>query len=354
MNVFFRVDASVEIGTGHIMRCLTFADSLKENGVKSTFICRELEGNLNELIEKRKYKVCRLPVYGNSMQIFDQELDAQQTLSILGNEKTDVDWIIADHYLIDISWESHIRPFVKKIMIIDDLADRFHDCDILLDQNYFSNLERRYDGLVPSFCKKLLGPKFALLRPEFLKTREILKSRDGCIRRVLVFFGGSDPTHETEKVIEAFKKINRTDIIIDVVVGTANPNRVKIKELCRLHSNFNFYLQVENIAELMTQADLAIGSGGATTWERCFLGLPTITIIIAENQKETTNTLAENQAIWNLGWYHEVSVDVLVSAINKAIDNRDKIRNLGIQAYKVMNDFDAKNENPVIRSILGG
>src|SRR5690606_26558309 len=133
-------------------------------------------------------------------------------------------------YSIDIQWELKLRTYVNRIMVIDDLANRRHDCDLLLDQNLYENMEQRYMGLVPETCKLLLGPRYALLRPEFREARKKLRPRDGTVRRILIFFGGTDPTNETLKAIEAVRLLNCSDIEVDVVVGAKNPHRDLIKK----------------------------------------------------------------------------------------------------------------------------
>ena len=296
MNLIIRADASVQIGTGHVMRCLTLADELRGCGAEAVFVCREFDGNLCSYMEEKGYIVHRLPVSNEQEHNIEDNLkhsawlgadwqtDAGQVEKIIKSLDTHPDWLLVDHYALDERWEEYLRPYVKKIMVIDDLADRAHDCDLLLDQNFYENLESRYNGLVPTSCKKLLGPKYALLRPEFREARKNLRKRDGHVRRIMIFFGGSDPTNETTKALEAIRMLNRPDIAVDVVVGSANPNKDKINELCAGMTNVIYHCQVSNMAKLMADADLFIGGGGSVTWERCCLWLPSLIISTARNQ----------------------------------------------------------------------
>ena len=205
MRLIIRADASIEMGSGHVMRCLALAEELKKNGFDITFITRAHEGNLNGLISDKGMKVAELsapdsrsaPV-GNGCSDdcaewlgVTQEQDARETINALG--KTIPYWLIVDHYGLDELWEKTIRPHVKKIMVIDDLANRHHDCEMLLDQNWFDDKESRYRGLVPAGCTQLFGPEYALLRPEFAEARKNLKPRTGEVKRIFVFFGGADP-----------------------------------------------------------------------------------------------------------------------------------------------------------------
>jgi len=305
MNILIRTDASEQIGSGHIMRCLTLANELRQKACVS-FICRNLPGNMCDYIEQQGYVVHRLP-----LQETDWQTDAKQTGAILAAENRLIDWLIVDHYSLDAQWEIAIRPYINKIMVIDDLANRSHNCDILLDQNLYVDMENRYHDLVPRHCKQLLGPKYALLRPEFLAARKTLRKRDGNIKRILIFMGGSDPTNETAKALESIKLLNRTDITVDVVVGASNPHKEQVKQICDNLSNAAYYCQVSNMAELMVKADLAIGAGGSSNWERCCLGLPSLVITIAENQEELTQTLHEQAYLISLGTKEKVSAETI-------------------------------------------
>lgn len=364
MKIVFRVDASVQMGTGHLMRCLTLAEELREKCAEVFFVCRPLPGNLCDHIEQKGYLVHRLPYTARRTDFETQhaqhaqrpgvgwQTDAEETKAILEKEEGDIDWLIVDHYALDIRWEKQMRSYAKKIMVIDDLADRPHDCDLLLDQNLCNNMETRYKKLIPSHCIKLLGPAYALLRPEFKKARKNLRQRDGIVKRILIFFGGSDPTNETAKALEAIQLINCPNIIIDVVVGGTNLHKEEIEQLCSARPNTNFYCQVENMAELIANADLMIGAGGTTTWERCFLGLPSITLIVAQNQADTTTAVAAKGAAWNLGWSGGVSPESLADSVKKAMSDPVALKNIGLNAMRLMGDVSFHGKNPVVQALL--
>ncbi|HAO19195.1 MAG TPA: UDP-2,4-diacetamido-2,4,6-trideoxy-beta-L-altropyranose hydrolase, partial [Desulfobacteraceae bacterium] len=215
MMIVFRTDASVAIGTGHVMRCLALSDALCQIGNPGiAFICKELPENLLTSMRLKGFEVFRFAQPAAS----DWQSDSLQTIAILKQIGEKPDWLIIDHYELDKKWQTAIRPYVRQIMAIDDLANRPHDCDMLLDQNFYKNFQTRYNGLVPNHCRKLLGTRYALLRPEFKTLREKIKPRDGSIRRILIFFGGSDPSNETEKALNALRLLNRADIAADVVV----------------------------------------------------------------------------------------------------------------------------------------
>lgn len=348
MNIVFRVDSSTEIGSGHLMRCLTLANRLqKEKQCQITFISRKLKGDLNYLIEEQGYELFSLPKYAVEPPLTGYQrwltveisIDAQETKYIL--QKTDVvDYLIVDSYALDEEWERIQRPFVKRIMVIDDLANRRHDCDILLDQNYYQDIETRYNSLVPKHCKLLLGPKYALLREEFYEERKHLRTRDGIIHRILVFFGGSDLTNETMKAVQAIVGTGREDIQVDVVVGDSNKRKEEVERFCQQHKNMKYYCQVRNMAELMHKADLAIGAGGTTTWERCFLGLPSIVIAVADNQKQLCIDCNKLVIVRYIGESSKVTVNLLQKVLNEMIYNKKHIEQISSNIKLTFNNMN--------------
>lgn len=296
MKIIFRADASLKIGTGHIMRCLTLAEELKNKGAAVGFICRDLPGNLASFIRSRSCDVYLLPA-AESLDYYEKnkskhndwlgvssDSDAAETRSILLNFER-VDWLVVDHYALDEKWEAVQRDVVKNILVIDDLADRTHDCDLLLDQNYYAKMDVRYTGLVPENCQQLLGPKYTLLRKEFRDVRSQMHKRQSKVTKIFVFFGGVDTTNMTSKVLDAIVDAELSVIKFDVVIGFTNPHREYIENICEKNKNITLHVQVNNMAQLMSEADLCIGSSGTVTWERCCLGLPTMAFSVAENQK---------------------------------------------------------------------
>lgn len=298
--VFIRADASSLIGSGHVMRCLTLAQRLhKEENAKVVFIMRRLSGNLIDLVRKHGFDVLVLPPADQDYELEDyglwltvpMEVDAQQTIEVLQHYLQEhafdvVDRLIVDSYALDEQWDRMLRPYCKEIMVIDDLANRRHDCDILLDQNFYLNKDVRYVGLVPEHCKMLLGPEHALLREEFYEAKKHIRKRDGNIKNILVFYGGSDLSNETGKAIEALVQLHDEgyNFTVDVITGVSNSHREKIKKLCSKYHFFHYYCQVSNMAEFMNKADLMLGAGGSTTWERLYMELPTLVTAVADNQ----------------------------------------------------------------------
>ncbi|GAB2719776.1 UDP-2,4-diacetamido-2,4,6-trideoxy-beta-L-altropyranose hydrolase [Paenibacillus thermoaerophilus] len=339
------------------MRCLTLAEQLKKRKVCVSFVCRDLEGNLINLIKDCDFSVFVLPKIKRTgtADIFkwykeNWQQDVCDTLNIITRYRSGIDFLIIDHYGLDEKWESQIHPFTKKVMVIDDLANRKHSCDILLDQNLYINAQERYKRLVPPRCQQLLGPNYVLLREEFIRTSRQARIRNGEIQTILVFFGGTDPTNETLKTLDALVLLENNRKV-HVVVGASNKRKNEIKEYCDRHSHFFFHCQVSNMAEMMNEADLAIGAGGTTTWERCYLGLPSITISIAENQIELTEVVSQFGATIHLGSHHEVTSARIFETVKDLIKHPKKVQILSERASKLINP-KIVNTYPVVEAMM--
>lgn len=297
MQVAFRADASLQIGTGHIMRCLTLADALREKGAKCSFVCRPHAGHLLDLIKQRGHAAIALapadaafsvpadPVHAQWLGS-SWESDAVQTKAALASLKPD--WLVVDHYALDRRWEQALRSSAKYLMVIDDLADRPHDCEVLLDQN-LGREGKDYCGLLSPQTKTFIGPTYALLRPEFAQWREYsLKRRaQPKLQHLLITMGGVDKDNATGKVLQALRDCDLpADLHITVVMGSTAPWLAQVHEQsASMPRPTQVLTGVNNMAELMAKSDLAIGAAGSTSWERCALGLPTVLLILATNQQ---------------------------------------------------------------------
>jgi len=308
MKVIFRVDASLRMGTGHVMRCLTLAQVLKENGADAEFICRKHNGSLIDKIRSSGFVVHELKVFeetevdtklAHSHWLgVTQQQDADDCIDIFKAKK--VDWLIVDHYALDEQWQKRLKPYYEKSMVIDDLADRKHQCDVLLDQN-FGRSSKDYKEFLPTSVKLLMGSEYALLRPEFEKYRRYSLSRrkDEKFKKLLINMGGADPDNITGKVIERLQiaKLPK-DVEVTIVMGQTAPHLASVIDSAnKLPYRSEVKVDVDNMAELMANADIAIGASGATTWERCCLGLPTIQLVTAYNQEFIAQKLNKINAI---------------------------------------------------------
>lgn len=318
MKVAFRADASLQIGSGHIMRCLTLASKISEKGGHCLFICRPHEGNLISYIISKGFHVCALseniPLEGEDKTGHlawlgcDWQKDAEETKQILLNFEPD--WLVVDHYALDFQWESIQRLANCKIMVLDDLVDRRHCCDILLDQT-LGRRQHEYHGLVPTDTNILSGTKYALLRPEFYKMREqslIRRSGIKKMSKVLITMGGVDQSNATRLVLDALNQMDETNAIkVTVVLGGLSSNLDSIQDF-KQYSKFEISIlsNVSNMAELMAEHDLAIGAAGSTSWERCCVGLPTAIVILADNQAHGARMLVSEGAASVIGGVDEI------------------------------------------------
>jgi UDP-2,4-diacetamido-2,4,6-trideoxy-beta-L-altropyranose hydrolase len=320
MNVLIRVDSSLQIGSGHVARCLALAGGLRAQGAEVVFASRPLPGHMLEKVSEAGFCLYLLPTPSTDALAEDDnfwfggvgwQLDAIQTADCAQHIVGHIDWLLVDHYGIDHRWEQLLRPCTHRIAVIDDLANRFHDCDLLIDSNLQAADLDRYQSLLPVGCVRLLGPRYVPLREEFAQQRTSLRVRDGELRRLLVFFGGMDASDQTSMALQAIADMESPAIETDVVVGGTNPRRESIQQFCLLHPAFHYHCQTNDMAQLMASADLAIGAGGTTTWERCTLGLPSVVVTVADNQIPATLEMARQGRVFYLGQHGTVQQKTL-------------------------------------------
>ncbi|WP_018606559.1 UDP-2,4-diacetamido-2,4,6-trideoxy-beta-L-altropyranose hydrolase [Uliginosibacterium gangwonense] len=321
MRVAFRVDASREIGSGHVMRCIALAHALAEQGAEIVFLCQQLPGSMERQIQEAGF-VCWLLT-----SVQDIEDDADQTNRLL-DQSPGWDWLIVDHYALSVRWSRILRARIEKLMAIDDLANRLLGCDVLLDQNLNANPAKRYKGLVPPDAVCLFGPEFALLRPEFAKSRNALRPRSGEVARIFVCFGGADAPNATGRVLETLLPVF-PHVYFDVALGAANPHCESLQALCAQYSNVTLSYAKMDVATRMLQADLFIGSGGSMTWERAALALPGITLSIADNQQALSRLLARMGEGRDLGMLEDFSAAALVDTLRALIASPATVRAMG-------------------------
>lgn len=312
MKFVFRVDASLQIGMGHVMRCLTLAEELAQSGHQCTFVIRAHEGHPDRLIKGRGFHVVLMNVPSSIDTIprnggledyrswlgVPWEQDAAETLPVLEHLKPD--WLIVDHYALDARWERRMAPLVARTMVIDDLANREHQCDVLLDQN-LGRSGSDYDLLVPEECLRLIGPAYALLRPEFARLRECSLARRTKpeLGRILISMGGIDRTNVTGRVLSALADIDLPgDVEFDIVLGSSAPHLQEVRaRAASMRYCSSVTIDANDMAERMCKADLSIGAAGSTSWERCCLGLPTFLVVTAPNQGSVAGALKSAGAV---------------------------------------------------------
>ena len=349
MRVVFRVDASNAIGTGHIKRCHTLATSLQKRGAQIHFITRAHLGHMGDMLARDNFAVTLLPQPSGNIKTganyaawlgVTQQEDAAQTITALGSQQSD--WLVVDHYGLDRVWEARLRPHTQRMMVIDDLANRPHDCDVLLDQNYTDGGQERYQALVPTNCRLLLGPRYALLRSEYAQYRKTMAPRTGKINRVMVYMGGSDHTNITGMVLAALSADKLAHIDVDVVIGPNFPQKDAVTTQSNARGRTHIHSSRPHLADLMAKADLAIGGGGATTWERMSLGLPSIVVAIAENQVPACKALDASCLIRFLGNASKLDTGSFQKAISKVLTEAKNLRTLSERNQSLV-DGEGKN-----------
>ena len=376
MKIAFRTDASLQMGSGHVMRCLTLADALKAQGADCHFISREHPGHLLEVIRQRGYKANCLVAQVQQAQAAIKNIvneapgpqqepahtawlgstwqaDAQETAAILATLQPD--WLVVDHYALDQRWEEALAPYYRKLLVIDDLADRPHRCDLLLDQN-LGRQPQDYAGLVPAHCQLLIGPHFALLRPEFAALRPYSLQRrqaQPALRQLLITMGGVDQPNATGQGLQALKTCALpADCRITVVMGPTAPWLQNVRELAaQMPWPTEVVVNVNDMAQRMAGSDLAIGAAGSTSWERCCLGLPTLMVVLADNQRGIASALDKTGAATALKLKnHEWFAAKLKNAILGIVSNYEWLCNIGLSAARVT---DGCGSNLVATQLLG-
>ncbi len=335
------------------MRCLSLAENLSNIGAELFFICRKNPGDLREKIIKKGFQFFQLEsnqqpspdrrLFHSNWLTSTQERDARQTVEVIG--KINADWLIVDHYAIDYEWEMKVGPAVRNIMVIDDLADRKHYCHVLLDQTPGRN-PMHYANLVPDFCTLLLGPEFSLLRPEFASWRPFSMERraNSKFRNLLISMGGIDIENHTGKILHRLSALELPDgFHITVVLGCNAPHIEKVKMIAgSLNCSISILIDIQNMAEIMSNSDVAIGAAGTTSWERCCMGLPTIQFVLAENQQFLAKELVKRRAA--------LIADDLDALQSLLTDAPKWIKKLSVSSARIT---DGKGANRVRNQLIG-
>lgn len=318
-TALFRCDASPDIGSGHIIRCLTLANALSEKGWKCVFAVTPKTLETVPALKKAGYEI------------------------VDTDTKRNVDLLIVDHYSLDHIYESTSRSWAQHILVIDDLADRAHNCDFLLDQTY-GRCADDYTGLVPADCAIFTGADYALLKPAFAKIRKKTLIRrtqkNGVFDRVLISMGATNVRNVTGKVLTALAAWNEQKLVIDVILGAhayeAGSVKALVMDISRTGPHeVNYLTNVSDMASLMAHADLAIGAGGTTSWERCCLGLPAIMLEIADNQSVIAKNLHDAGAVINLGKDSDFSEAALAETLSRLKAQPEKMLKMTKKASRI-------------------
>lgn len=346
-KILFRVDSATYMGAGHVMRCLSLAEALRERGAQCDFVCRDLDGAILEKIGLAGFSLAVLPSPAGLFAI-DQGAPAHaewlkvpinQDLAETKAVTTGVsyDWLVVDHYALDSSWLTPMRDCVAKIAVIDELADRDLDCDLLICQSLPEELiGNKFDRYLPKNAKRLIGPDYVLMRKEFTQWRETSLNRRNMNdrpHRVFVTNGYMDSAGLTVLVLDALEGF--PDLTIDIAIGSGSPSIKALQDIADQMTNVVLHIDATNMAELMAKADFAVAGGGSNTFERAALGLPALTVCVAENQRELLEFSEQKGAVKQIGMMEDMSSDQIVTAIKSFISAPTACQAMSIAAAEL-------------------
>lgn len=314
-RLLFRVDASTKIGMGHAMRCLALAQAWQDMGRQAIFLIAIEAPVLEERLRSENIGIEHLSATPGSLE------DAKETLCFAHQIETS--WIVLDGYHFEAEYQRILKDAGFKLLVIDDCgyAEHYY-ADLVLNQNISAD-ENLYFNREP-YTQLLLGTRYTLLRREFLQWRGWQRETPAVARKILVTLGGSDPDNVTLKVIQALQQVKIEGLEAIVVVGGSNPHYEQLETAVQMPPfPISLKRNAINMPELMAWADVAIAAGGSTNWELAFMGLPSLVIIIADNQQETVDRLEKMGTIINLGWHKEVNFLDITEAIASLLVNTE-------------------------------
>lgn len=353
MQVYFRADASARLGSGHVVRCAALAMALRNAGADCSFVCRDIDGNMIDWLAGQGFSTIALPAgvpSGTLPWSIDVDADAQACGEAIQRTGKRGDWLVVDHYGIDARWEGQLRAFVDRVIVIDDLADRPHAADVLVDQNLHDG-DAAYRDLLPAHCRQLIGARFALLRPEFEVARAARVDRAARTeRRILACVGGTDPADVLTKVTSAWRRLPAPRPELDIAVGRSSPNAASLAALCAGLDGAHLHLQAPDMARLMTRADLMICAAGSISWERCCLGVPAIMGTTASNQRANLTLLSRRRTGVGLGPWDQVSVEQLTTHVTRLLGRPSLLGRMAERARRIV---DGRGAFRVAARMLG-
>jgi UDP-2,4-diacetamido-2,4,6-trideoxy-beta-L-altropyranose hydrolase len=345
-SLVFRVDASAQIGTGHIMRCLALAQAWQSRGGQAYFCSKDLPVALAYRLEIENIHKIELQTSPGSLE------DSQEIIALC--QKHHSQYLVLDGYHFNAVYQQNIKSSGLQLLIIDDYGHASSYCsDLILNQNITANANLYLS--VATYSQLLLGCDYALLRREFWGWRDDNKYtlREFELKspfRILITLGGSDPDNVTLLVLNALKYFDDNKFNAKVIVGGSNPNLDLLRSTCADFGNsVVFYFDVTDMPKVMSESDLAISAGGSTCWELAFMGIPSLLIILAENQKTIAKRLGDLNISINLGWHHSITSEKIAMELKKLIDNPTKIHEMRSKSLALV---DGYGSNRVVDSII--
>jgi UDP-2,4-diacetamido-2,4,6-trideoxy-beta-L-altropyranose hydrolase len=360
-TIVFRVDASLQIGTGHVMRCLTLAQALKAAGARCRFVCRAHQGHLIEHVSSLGFHASTLAAPSSSFTVApdapthsawlgcEASIDAQETIASIASTRPA--WMVVDHYALDAAWEAEVRRHVARVMVIDDLVDRPHLCDLLLDQTV-GRREGDYSTLVPASSRLLTGSSYALLRPEFaaLRPYSLRRRVSSGLNEVLIAMGGVDSADATGRTLIALRGCDLPPACrLTVALGWTNQWQTSVRESAALMPwATQVLVGISDMAQRMADSDLTIGAASGMSWERCCLGLPSVLVVLADNQREAAKRLEDRGAAVVVGL--DASFDAhLRSTMQQLLSDSDRLGGMSNAAQELVDGMGCQR---VVSEIL--
>ena len=330
--LLIRADASTQIGTGHVMRCLALAQRWRATGGTAVFACCELTPALARRLENEGMEIVRLDATTGS------ESDATQALALAA--RLGAKWIAADGYAFGSAWQRQVAGDAFKLLVIDDYGHAEHYfADIVLNQNASASAapyEKR-----EAHTRLLLGNKYTLLREEFLTARPGPHEIPARARKILVTLGGGDPDDVTSMVIDALATLS--DIEVTVVVGGSNPHLEKLQRAVAQHAaSMRLVVNATNMPDLMAWADLAISAAGSTSWELAFFGVPSALVVAADNQLGIASSLNIAGFSLDLGRHTATSPQKIASAIAPFLEEAARRREMSARGRQLVDGHGAR------------
>ncbi len=316
-KLYIRADASANMGTGHVMRCIALGQAFKKQGGMVYFISNCKNEKLKSCIHSEGF------ILHNITRIHPAPGDIKETLGLMDcntSIKNQKFWLVLDGYHFDSDYQKTIQQKGFKLLVVDDYIHQpFYHADILLNQNIGAGY---YRDKTDSGTIILAGKKYVMLRNEFLQTRRA-KTIQKNIKKILITLGGSDPENVTLKCIKAINRINNTNFTVKIVIGPSNINKKSLESECKYKNNLHL-IQNADMPDLMQWADIAITAGGTTCWELCYIGVPFMVIITAENQAKLALNLEKTGAAINLGWFSNITSHTIANTVQSMIDYSKK------------------------------
>jgi UDP-2,4-diacetamido-2,4,6-trideoxy-beta-L-altropyranose hydrolase len=340
-RLLFRADAGANLGTGHVMRCLALTQAWHDAGGQAMLASAASLGGLERRLAAEGLLIERLSADPGSDE------DARLTIELA--KRFQARQVVIDGYQFSSRYQKLVKTAGLWSLVIDDYGHAEHYwADAVLNQNLHAR-EGLYRHREPG-VRLLLGPQYALLRREFGKWRSWRRSHPPLARRVLVTLGGADPANATQKVIAALSRLQGEGLEAVVVVGTNNPHLPALRAALPADSStLRLLTDVKDMAELMAWADVVVCAGGSTCWELAYMGLPALTLVLAENQVDVAAGLAVHGVAQNLGWHTTLSEATLADALSELMRNGPARRTMSARGRELA---DGEGGPRVVKTLM--